>query len=47
MRVGRLLDDLADRRKIVVYPAADVGGTGLRPYYTVDNDLSVEVTGKP
>lgn len=47
MRVGRLLDDLADRRKIVVYPAADVGGTSLRPYYTVDNDLSVEVTGKP
>ena len=46
-RVGRLLDDLADRKKIVVYPTADVGGTGLRPYYTVDNDLSVEVTGRP
>ncbi|MFF2368454.1 hypothetical protein ACFVU0_37875 [Streptomyces sp. NPDC058122] len=43
IRVGRLLDDLADRKEIVVYPTADVGGAALRPYYTVDNDLSVEV----
>ncbi|MFE4699688.1 hypothetical protein ACFRIC_21695 [Streptomyces sp. NPDC056738] len=44
IRVGRLLDDLADRKEIVVYPPADVGGAALRPYYTVDNDLSVEVS---
>ncbi|MFE1289241.1 hypothetical protein [Streptomyces sp. NPDC058751] len=44
VRVGRLLDDLADRKEIAVYPTADVDGAVLRPYYTVDNDLSVEVT---
>ncbi|MFI0965057.1 hypothetical protein ACH4S8_27220 [Streptomyces sp. NPDC021080] len=43
IRVGRLLDDLADRKDIVVYPTADLDGAALRPYYTVDNDLSVEV----
>ncbi|MGW2779860.1 hypothetical protein ACWC3X_01170 [Streptomyces populi] len=47
IRVGRLLDDLADRRDVVVYPTADLGGVALRPYYTVDNDLSVEVGGQP
>lgn len=47
IRVGRLLDDLADRKEIFVYPAVTVGGVSLRPYYTVDNDLSVEVTRTP
>ncbi|WP_371597857.1 transferase [Streptomyces sp. NBC_00564] len=47
VRVGRLLDDLADRKEIFVYPAATVGGVTLRPYYTVDNDLSVAVTRTP
>ncbi|MFB7244468.1 hypothetical protein ACFCYX_18670 [Streptomyces populi] len=47
VRVGRLLDDLADRKGVVVYPTADLGGVALRPYYTVDNDLSVEVRGRP
>lgn len=44
IRIGRLLDDVADRKEIFVYPTAVVGDTGVRPYYTVDNDLSVEVT---
>ncbi|WP_328362882.1 transferase [Streptomyces sp. NBC_00445] len=44
VRVGRLLDDVADRKEIFVYPSAAVGGVAVRPYYTVDNDLSVEVT---
>ncbi|MGW0755502.1 transferase [Streptomyces sp. NPDC002814] len=44
IRVGRLLDDVADRKEIYVYPSAAVGGAAVRPYYTVDNDLSVEVT---
>ncbi|MGW7297976.1 transferase [Streptomyces sp. NPDC054829] len=43
IRLGRLLDDIADRKEIFVYPAATVGGARVRPYYTVDNDLSVEV----
>ena len=43
IRVGRLLDDVADRKEIFVYPAAAVGDAVVRPYYTVDNDLAVEV----
>lgn len=45
VRVGRLLDDVADRKQSFVHPAADSGGRLVRPYYTVDNDLSLEVTG--
>ncbi|MFE2941571.1 transferase [Streptomyces sp. NPDC059255] len=45
VRMGRLLDDVADRKKIFVYPAATLGGVTVRPYYTLDNDLSLEVTG--
>lgn len=44
IRVARLLDDVADRKGVFVYRAVTVGGAVLRPYYTVDNDLSVEVT---
>ncbi|MEU6254506.1 hypothetical protein [Streptomyces sp. NPDC047043] len=43
VRVARLLDDVADRKEVFVYPTATVGGSVVRPYYTVDNDLSVEV----
>ncbi|MFJ2559926.1 MULTISPECIES: transferase [unclassified Streptomyces] len=45
IRMGRLLDDVAERKKIFVYTAARLGGATVRPYYTLDNDLSVEVTG--
>ncbi|MBL3668263.1 transferase [Streptomyces sp. M2CJ-2] len=44
VRISRLLDDMADRKTVCVYPASAVGGAVLRPYYTVDNDLAVEVT---
>ncbi|WP_371667519.1 transferase [Streptomyces sp. NBC_00289] len=44
VRVARLLDDLADRKDVFVYPTVTAGGAALRPYYTTDNDLSVEVT---
>ncbi|MFI7409625.1 transferase [Streptomyces sp. NPDC049627] len=47
VRIGRLFDDVADRKEIFVYPAAAVGGAVVRPYYTVDNDLSVEVKAGP
>lgn len=43
IRVARLLDDLADRKTVFVYPAVTLGGVTARPYYTVDNDLAVEV----
>ncbi|MET9832257.1 transferase [Streptomyces sp. NPDC006385] len=44
VRVGRLFDDVADRKEIFVYPATQVAGATVRPYFTVDNDFSVEVT---
>ncbi|MCP3768129.1 MULTISPECIES: transferase [unclassified Streptomyces] len=44
VRIGRLLDDTADRKTVCVYPALTVGEAAARPYYTVDNDLAVEVT---
>ncbi|WP_406099010.1 hypothetical protein [Streptomyces sp. NBC_01013] len=47
IRVARLLDDIADRKAVFVYPAATLGGVSVRPYYTVDNDLSVEVAARP
>lgn len=47
VRVARLLDDVADRKAVFVYPAARLGGFTARPYYTVDNDLSVEVGPSP
>ncbi|MFD7714987.1 hypothetical protein [Streptomyces sp. NPDC059814] len=43
IRVARLLDDIADRKTVFVYPATVFGGVSARPYYTFDNDLSVEV----
>ncbi|EGX56501.1 hypothetical protein SZN_27476 [Streptomyces zinciresistens K42] len=42
IRLGRLLDDIADRKEVFVFPAAPVGRRTVRPYYTVDNDLSLE-----
>ncbi|MFD6426194.1 hypothetical protein [Streptomyces sp. NPDC060198] len=44
IRVGRLLDDVADRKKVFVYPAVTLGGMKALTYYTLDNELSVEVT---
>ncbi|MFI7013695.1 transferase [Streptomyces sp. NPDC050164] len=43
IRIGRLLDDVADRKHVFVYPALTAGGLSSRPYYTVDNDLAIEV----
>ncbi|WP_406143085.1 hypothetical protein [Streptomyces sp. NBC_01012] len=44
VRVARLLDDIADRKGVFVYPVVVAGGVSARVYYTVDNDLSVEVS---
>ncbi|MEU1087238.1 transferase [Streptomyces sp. NPDC005892] len=44
IRVGRLLDDVADRKKVFVHPAVTLNGLTARTYYTLDNELSVEVT---
>ncbi|MFF3486996.1 hypothetical protein ACFYXC_27500 [Streptomyces sp. NPDC002701] len=48
VRIARLLDDIADKKPIFVYPKATVetehGPVTAGPYYTRDNDLSVTVT---
>ncbi|MGW0858565.1 hypothetical protein [Streptomyces sp. NPDC002690] len=44
IRVGRLLDDVADRKRVFVYPAVTLDGLRALTYYTLDNELSVEVT---
>ena len=44
IRVARLLDDVADRKHVHVYPAIEADGSTFRPYYTVDNDLAIEAT---
>ncbi|WP_067225958.1 hypothetical protein [Streptomyces sp. NBRC 109706] len=44
VRVARLLDDVHDRKAIFVYPTSTLRGVAFWPYYTVDNDLSIEVT---
>ncbi|ARQ72191.1 hypothetical protein CAG99_06550 [Streptomyces marincola] len=44
VRVARLLDDVADKKGVFVYPDTEAGGVTFRPYYTLDNDLSVQVT---
>lgn len=44
IRIGRLLDDVADRKDVLVHPALTAGGSSSRPRCTVDNDLAIEVT---
>ncbi|MCU4748918.1 MULTISPECIES: hypothetical protein [unclassified Streptomyces] len=43
IRISRLLDDVAERKRVFVYPHTRVAGHRVFPYYTVDNDLSIEV----
>lgn len=46
LRVGRHLDDIEDKKKIMIFPAqsvtSDEDATVVRPFYTVKNNLSVE-----
>ncbi|MFE1251618.1 transferase [Streptomyces sp. NPDC058735] len=44
VRIGRLLDDVADRKHVHVHPGVPVDGAVLRAYHTVDNDLAIEET---
>ncbi|MEU7131934.1 glycosyltransferase [Streptomyces sp. NPDC046261] len=43
VRVGRLAGDLADRKGVDTFPAAECGDVRLRPYFTVTNDLTISV----
>ncbi|WP_443074484.1 hypothetical protein [Streptomyces sp. NBC_01455] len=48
VRVARLLDDIADKKTVLLHPRTTVrtphGPLTAGPYYTRDNDLSVTVT---
>ncbi|MBO8185652.1 hypothetical protein [Streptomyces spirodelae] len=51
VRLARILDDVPDKKRIFRYPSrrvADPGGAvhSVRPYYTVNNNLSVQVSPK-
>ncbi|GAB1690607.1 glycosyltransferase family 4 protein [Krasilnikovia sp. M28-CT-15] len=43
VRLGRFLDDVADKRTAFVLPAAEVGGVRVQPEYTGENELSARV----
>ncbi|SOD60699.1 hypothetical protein SAMN06297387_102223 [Streptomyces zhaozhouensis] len=44
VRAARLLDDVADRKAVFVYPEATLGSSVFWPYFTIDNDLSIQVS---
>jgi glycosyltransferase involved in cell wall biosynthesis len=46
MRIGTHHDGLPGKRDVVVFPAVRAGGLELRPYYTVEDNLSVRA-GEP
>ncbi|UNZ20238.1 hypothetical protein [Streptomyces sp. 891-h] len=51
VRLARILDDVPDKKRIFRYPSRRVAGPdgavhSVRPYYTVNNNLSVEVSSK-
>lgn len=49
VRVARILDDIADKRHAIRYPAVPLasGAQGVRPCYTGDNDLAVRRESHP
>jgi hypothetical protein len=42
LRAGRRLDDIHGKKRIMVFPEQRVAGIGVRPYYTVKDNLSLE-----
>lgn len=42
LRMGRHGDDIADKRKVMVYPGQLAGDVLVRPRYTVANNLSID-----
>ncbi|GHH81506.1 hypothetical protein [Streptomyces capitiformicae] len=42
LRAGKHLDDIRGKKKIFVYPEQHVGNLGVRPYYTIKDNLSLE-----
>ncbi|AXK37639.1 hypothetical protein DVA86_25705 [Streptomyces armeniacus] len=47
VRVGRILDDVPDKKRTVVYPSHSAAAGTATPYYTRDNDLAVRLQSPP
>ncbi|UUU30315.1 hypothetical protein JIX56_10625 [Streptomyces sp. CA-210063] len=48
LRAGKHLDDVHGKKKIFVYPEQRIEDLGVRPYYTIKDNLSLECrTGGP
>ncbi|WP_186356369.1 hypothetical protein [Streptomonospora sp. PA3] len=51
LRIGRHLDDIANKKKIMVFPAQQAQAEGVRaavqPFYTIYNNLSVDCVPSP
>ncbi|MFI6324487.1 hypothetical protein ACIBG8_43665 [Nonomuraea sp. NPDC050556] len=45
LRLGSRLDDIDGKRRRLHYPAAQVDGVAIRPCYTADDELRIEVGG--
>ncbi|MER6944364.1 hypothetical protein ABT294_10105 [Nonomuraea sp. NPDC000554] len=45
LRLGAHLDDVDGKRRRLHYPSAEVDGVPIRPCYTADDDLRIEVGG--
>jgi hypothetical protein len=43
-RLGRFLDDVADKKNAFVLPAASIDGVTVQPTYLWGNEFSVRVT---
>ena len=42
LRAGKHLDDVRGKKKVFVYPEQRLGDLGVRPYYTIKDNLSLE-----
>jgi hypothetical protein len=45
LRLGSRLDDIDGKRRRLHYPAASIDGMSVRPEYTADDELRLEVVG--
>lgn len=45
LRLGSRLDDVDGKRRRLHYPAEEIDGVPIRPRYTADDELRIEVGG--
>ncbi|MFR9673946.1 hypothetical protein [Streptomyces sp. TR06-5] len=47
VRLARILDDVADKHRVLRYPAQRSGAAAVTPYWSEANDLALRVTPSP